>query len=156
MTPTTNRSNLTLGEHHLVLTVEDVDRTIEFYERLGGTAATFDGGRRAISFRDQKLNLHPASDTYGPTLSHRRPAAAISASSSTTRSTECGTVSEPTTFGSYTAPWRKWMLAGECCRCTFAIRTGTSSNSWATTQSRSDVRPVISDTVKNPRANLPV
>ena len=52
---------------HVVLTVADVDRTIEFYERaLGMTAVTFGEGRRALAFGDQKLNLHQAGKEFEP------------------------------------------------------------------------------------------
>lgn len=55
------------GLDHVVLTVEDVDRAVEFYATaLGGAAETFDGGRRAVSFGDQKINFHPAADVYAP------------------------------------------------------------------------------------------
>ncbi|AGB37639.1 VOC family protein [Natronococcus occultus] len=54
--------NLT-GIDHVVLTVEDVDRTCAFYEALGAEVVTFDDGRtgerRALRFGDQKINLHP-------------------------------------------------------------------------------------------------
>jgi len=59
---------------HLVLTVDDVDRSAAFYaDALGGTIETFDGGRRAVSFGAQKLNLHPADDPYEPRASVARP-----------------------------------------------------------------------------------
>lgn len=52
---------------HLVLTVHDVDRTIEFYSRvLGMQPVTFAGGRRALSFGRQKLNLHHSGREYEP------------------------------------------------------------------------------------------
>ena len=52
---------------HLVLTVHDVDRTIEFYSRvLGMQPVTFAGGRRALSFGRQKLNLHQSGREYEP------------------------------------------------------------------------------------------
>ncbi len=55
------------GLDHVVLTVADVDRAVDFYAgSLGGTAETFDGGRRAVSFGDQKINFHPADDVYTP------------------------------------------------------------------------------------------
>lgn len=54
------------GIDHIVLTVEDVEETVAFYERLGGEGITFDGGRRGIAFGDQKINLHPADDIYTP------------------------------------------------------------------------------------------
>ena len=46
---------------HLVLTVADVDRTLDFYERvLGMQTVTFAGGRRALRFGNAKINLHQA------------------------------------------------------------------------------------------------
>ena len=52
---------------HVVLTVRDIERTISFYERvLGMTAVTFGGGRRALAFGDQKLNLHQAGREFEP------------------------------------------------------------------------------------------
>ena len=44
---------------HIVLTVFDIDRTIDFYSRvLGMEPDTFGEGRRALRFGVQKLNLH--------------------------------------------------------------------------------------------------
>ena len=52
---------------HLVLTVHDVDRTLDFYSRvLGMSPVTFAGGRRALAFGRQKLNLHQAGREYQP------------------------------------------------------------------------------------------
>src|SRR5438128_614323 len=52
---------------HLVLTVHDVDRTLDFYSRvLGMSPVTFAGGRRALAFGRQKLNLHQAGREYEP------------------------------------------------------------------------------------------
>ena len=46
------------GIDHLVLTVRDVDRSVEFYTRaLGATAITFAGARKALRIGDQKINL---------------------------------------------------------------------------------------------------
>jgi catechol 2,3-dioxygenase-like lactoylglutathione lyase family enzyme len=57
---------------HLVLTVADVDQTVEFYVRvLGMEAVTFGEGRRALRFGGQKLNLHPAGGEFEPKA--RRP-----------------------------------------------------------------------------------
>ena len=52
---------------HFVLTCADVDATIGFYTRvLGMTAETFAGGRRALCFGDQKINLHQAGREFEP------------------------------------------------------------------------------------------
>lgn len=59
---------------HLVLTVRDVEATCEFYERvMQMRAVTFAGGRRALTFGNQKLNLHPADAPISPHAS--RPTA---------------------------------------------------------------------------------
>ena len=59
---------------HIVLTVADIDATIAFYTRvLGMTAVTFAGGRRALAFGPQKINLHRAGHEFSPCA--RRPTA---------------------------------------------------------------------------------
>lgn len=56
---------------HLVLTVRDIDATCEFYRRvLGMERITFAGGRQALSFGRQKINLHPAAAPYTPRAGH--------------------------------------------------------------------------------------
>jgi catechol 2,3-dioxygenase-like lactoylglutathione lyase family enzyme len=45
---------------HLVLTVRDIAATCAFYERaLGMRTERFGGGRTALHFGTQKINLHP-------------------------------------------------------------------------------------------------
>jgi catechol 2,3-dioxygenase-like lactoylglutathione lyase family enzyme len=52
---------------HLVLTVADVEATVEWYGRaLGMPAVTFGDGRRALAFGAQKINLHPAGSEFPP------------------------------------------------------------------------------------------
>jgi catechol 2,3-dioxygenase-like lactoylglutathione lyase family enzyme len=52
---------------HLVLTVADVEATCTFYRRVLGTeVVTFAGGRRALSFGRQKINLHPRGREFEP------------------------------------------------------------------------------------------
>jgi len=52
---------------HMVLTVADIDATCDFYGRvLGMRKVVFAGGRVALSFGRQKINLHPAKRPYDP------------------------------------------------------------------------------------------
>ncbi|HEX5129797.1 MAG TPA: VOC family protein [Usitatibacter sp.] len=52
---------------HVVLTVFDVDRTLDFYSRvLGMEPVTFAGGRRGLAFGGQKFNLHQAGREFEP------------------------------------------------------------------------------------------
>jgi catechol 2,3-dioxygenase-like lactoylglutathione lyase family enzyme len=52
---------------HLVLTVADIDRTVDFYTRvLGMRAETFGDGRRALHFGPHKINLHLAGHEFEP------------------------------------------------------------------------------------------
>jgi catechol 2,3-dioxygenase-like lactoylglutathione lyase family enzyme len=61
---------------HVVLTVADLERTIAFYERaLGMAAITFAGGRRALAFGDQKLNLHESGREFEPKARQPTPGA---------------------------------------------------------------------------------
>ncbi|CAG5117716.1 unnamed protein product, partial [Candidula unifasciata] len=44
---------------HLVLTVKDINQTVEFYTKvLGMELIIFNGGRKAVKFGNQKINLH--------------------------------------------------------------------------------------------------
>jgi catechol 2,3-dioxygenase-like lactoylglutathione lyase family enzyme len=48
---------------HIVLTVTNVGRTLDFYVRgLGMVEEVFGTGRRALLFGRQKINLHPANE----------------------------------------------------------------------------------------------
>ena len=59
---------------HVVLTVFDLDRTIDFYSRvLGMEPVTFAGGRRGLSFGRQKFNLHQAGREFEPKALHPAP-----------------------------------------------------------------------------------
>ena len=52
---------------HVVFTVFDLERTIDFYSRvLGMEPVTFAGGRRGLSFGRQKFNLHQAGREFAP------------------------------------------------------------------------------------------
>jgi catechol 2,3-dioxygenase-like lactoylglutathione lyase family enzyme len=52
---------------HFVLTVRDIEATCEFYVRvLGMQVVTFAGGRKALQFGHQKINLHEAGKEFEP------------------------------------------------------------------------------------------
>ena len=52
---------------HIVITAHDVERTLDFYSRvLGMEPVTFAGGRRALAFGRQKINLHQAGHEFEP------------------------------------------------------------------------------------------
>lgn len=51
---------------HLVLTVADIERTVTFYQKLGMQKQTFAGGRIALSFGKQKINLHQLGKEFEP------------------------------------------------------------------------------------------
>jgi catechol 2,3-dioxygenase-like lactoylglutathione lyase family enzyme len=52
---------------HLVLTVNDIEATCSFYKRvLGMEVVVFGGGRKALSFGAQKINLHQKGKEYKP------------------------------------------------------------------------------------------
>jgi len=62
---------------HLVLTVADVDRTVEFYQRvLGMQPVTFGDGRRALAFGSSKINLHQAGGEFEPKAARPTPGSA--------------------------------------------------------------------------------
>jgi catechol 2,3-dioxygenase-like lactoylglutathione lyase family enzyme len=59
---------------HLVLTVRSVEATSEFYGRvLGMEVITFDEGRKALHFGQQKINLHEAGKEFEPKAIHPTP-----------------------------------------------------------------------------------
>src|ERR1700744_3410862 len=61
---------------HFVLTVANIDATIDFYtEVLGMEAITFNG-RRALTFGVQKINLHQRGHEFNPKAAHPTPGSA--------------------------------------------------------------------------------
>lgn len=61
---------------HLVLTVADIPRTVDFYQRvLGMRHEVFGEGRSALAFGQQKLNLHQAGREFEPKAAHPLPGA---------------------------------------------------------------------------------
>jgi catechol 2,3-dioxygenase-like lactoylglutathione lyase family enzyme len=62
---------------HLVLTVADISRTVEFYERvLGMRPETFGNGRHALTFGSSKINLHQAGREFEPKAARPTPGSA--------------------------------------------------------------------------------
>ena len=62
---------------HLVLTVRDIDASIDFYTRvLGMRAVTFGAGRKALAFGAQKINLHHAGGEFEPKAERPTPGSA--------------------------------------------------------------------------------
>lgn len=52
---------------HLVLTVADIDTTVEFYTRvMGFEVITFGHNRKALTFGNQKINLHQKGYEFEP------------------------------------------------------------------------------------------
>jgi len=52
---------------HLVLTVADIERSVEFYTRvMGMKRIDFGEGRIALGFGAQKINLHRAGSEFSP------------------------------------------------------------------------------------------
>jgi len=52
---------------HLVLTITDIERTIDFYTRvMGMEVVTFKDNRKALRYGQQKINLHLAGHEFEP------------------------------------------------------------------------------------------
>lgn len=59
---------------HFVLTVADLDATCDFYRRvLGMEVVSFAGGRRALAFGAQKINLHQRGREFEPKAQQPMP-----------------------------------------------------------------------------------
>ncbi len=64
------------GIGHLVLTVQDIQQTCEFYAKvLGMEVVTFSENRKALKFGQQKLNLHQVGHEFEPKAKHPTPGA---------------------------------------------------------------------------------
>lgn len=62
---------------HLVLTVADIDATVDFYTRvLGMEVVTFNEGRKALRFGTSKINLHQAGHEFEPKAANPAPGTA--------------------------------------------------------------------------------
>ena len=52
---------------HIVLTVNDIQTTVQFYQSvLGMTREAFGAGRVALKFGQQKINLHQYGNEFEP------------------------------------------------------------------------------------------
>jgi catechol 2,3-dioxygenase-like lactoylglutathione lyase family enzyme len=62
---------------HLVLTVRDLKKTVQFYQDvLGMDVIQFAGGRYALQFGQQKINLHEQGNEFEPKASTPLPGSA--------------------------------------------------------------------------------
>jgi catechol 2,3-dioxygenase-like lactoylglutathione lyase family enzyme len=62
---------------HLVLTVRDVEATIDFYAHmLGASRVSFGEGRLAVAFGVQRIHLHPAGAELEPKAAQPTPGSA--------------------------------------------------------------------------------
>ncbi|BEV03339.1 VOC family protein [Chryseobacterium gambrini] len=56
---------------HLVLTVADIEKTVDFYTSiLGFEVVTFVENRKALTFGNQKINLHQKGKEFEPKAEH--------------------------------------------------------------------------------------
>ncbi|PWN36432.1 Glyoxalase/Bleomycin resistance protein/Dihydroxybiphenyl dioxygenase [Meira miltonrushii] len=51
---------------HIVITCKDINKTIDFYTKLGMKHTQFSQGRNALEFGNQKINLHIAGHEFEP------------------------------------------------------------------------------------------
>jgi catechol 2,3-dioxygenase-like lactoylglutathione lyase family enzyme len=62
---------------HMVLTVDDLERTLAFYvDVLGMTEVSFGSGRKALTFGSSKLNLHERGREFEPKAAKPTPGSA--------------------------------------------------------------------------------
>jgi catechol 2,3-dioxygenase-like lactoylglutathione lyase family enzyme len=61
---------------HIVLTVANIDATIVFYTEFLGMEAIDFGGRKALAFGVQKINLHQRGHEFHPKAAHPTPGSA--------------------------------------------------------------------------------
>ncbi|MHB1937136.1 MAG: VOC family protein [Acidobacteriaceae bacterium] len=61
---------------HLVLTVANIDATIDFYTEVLGMEVVNFQGRKALAFGIQRLNLHQRGHEFNPRAAHPTPGSA--------------------------------------------------------------------------------
>lgn len=62
---------------HIVLTVADINKTIQFYTQIMGfEVITFGDNRKALAFGNQKINLHQKGHEFEPKAEKPTPGAA--------------------------------------------------------------------------------
>jgi catechol 2,3-dioxygenase-like lactoylglutathione lyase family enzyme len=62
---------------HLVLTVKNIETTCQFYSQvLDMQVITFEGGRKALAFGSQKINLHEQGKEFEPKAGRPTPGSA--------------------------------------------------------------------------------
>ena len=60
---------------HLVLTVANMDATTDFYTEVLGMDLVSYGGRKALAFGEQRINLHQRGHEFNPKAAHPTPGA---------------------------------------------------------------------------------
>lgn len=63
---------------HLVLTVANIDKSVQFYQQVLGMGVEIFGSedRTALTFGEQKINLHAAKSPFRPHAKHPTPGSA--------------------------------------------------------------------------------
>ena len=61
---------------HLVLTVQDMNVSCDFYTKVLGMKAVTFNGRQAVAFGSQKINFHESGKTFDPKAIHPTPGSA--------------------------------------------------------------------------------
>lgn len=62
---------------HMVLTVNNIEKSCKFYhDILGMRVVTFNNGRTALKFDKQKINLHEKGHEFNPKATHPTPGSA--------------------------------------------------------------------------------
>jgi len=60
---------------HIVFTVADIEKTVEFYTKVGMKVDRFGQGRYALTFGHSKINLHQKGKEFEPKAAYPTPGA---------------------------------------------------------------------------------